>query len=87
MKEIAAIFFAYSRDKYEELFLTNLHDYLQAADVPVAQTAPYPLALANINGNMRSSQKSLFQSTITQLPNLKFMSELPPLALLNSLRY
>ena len=28
IKEIALIFFAYSRDKYEELTLTNLQDYL-----------------------------------------------------------
>ena len=27
VKEIAALFFAYSRDKYEELTLTNLQDY------------------------------------------------------------
>ena len=28
VKEIAPVVFAYSRDKYEELTLTNLHDYL-----------------------------------------------------------
>ena len=28
IKQIAPIFFAYSRDKYEELTLTNLKDYL-----------------------------------------------------------
>ena len=28
IKEIASLFFAYSRDKYEELTLTNLQDYL-----------------------------------------------------------
>ena len=55
--------------------------HLQAAGVSVAQTAPYPLALADINGNMRSSQKSLFRNTVVQLPTLEqmFVSQLPPL--------
>ena len=61
--------------------LKNSFRHLQAAGISVAQTAPYPLALADINGKMRTSAKSLFRNTISQLPNLEsmFTSELPPL--------
>ena len=72
---------AKSQLKSVTAILKNSFGHLQAAGVSVAQTAPYPLPLADINGNMRSSQKSLFRNTVAQLPNLEqmFMSQLPPL--------
>ena len=41
----------------------NSFSHLKAAGIPVAQTASYPLVLADINGNcnMHSSQKKFIQ--------------------------
>ena len=47
----------------------------------MAQTAPYPLALADINGKMRSCAKSMYKNTLSKLPDLDsmFTTQLPPL--------
>ena len=42
----------------------NAMEILQAHGI-TAQTSPYPLAIADIHGNMRSRQKSLLLNTLT----------------------
>ena len=43
-------------------------EILQAHGI-TAQTCPYPLAISDIHGNMRSSQKSQFLTTLTRCIN------------------
>ena len=55
--------------KKREQELTNITKNameIRQANRICTQTSPYPLAMADIQGNMRSSQKSKFLDTLTQ---------------------
>ena len=61
-----------NREKNLSTILANAFKLLQSGD-KVLQTCKYPLALSDIHGNMRPSNKSTFKEAIKKLPTLSSM--------------
>lgn len=61
-----------NREKSLSSILSNAFRLIQTGS-NVEQTSPYPLALCDINGKMRPSQKSSFRGVLSSIPELMKM--------------